>query len=409
MKILYLYLFPMWGNGSGAFLRELTAELTNRGHEIAIVSPDKRKLPKVKHYVVTPWHNGVFVGHPELPNAKKWGDMTGEELGKVYLAYLKTSLEAVQDFKPDVVHVFHTAFLPDIGRIIRALFGTKFIITTHGSDLAYLAKDKRFIPLISDANKAAKTITAVSDFTKRWYLDMFGHDIARKTKVVVGGVNMGHYKRDAKLIDELNKKYNLTDKHVVLFTGRLTEHKGVIYLVRAAQKINNAVIVIVGDGPEREKLEAEVKKRGLPNVVFTGYMNTSNPLFHAFYERADVYVSPSVWDEPLGLTILEAMAARTPVVATRKGGVATMINEGVNGFLVRARNSGEIADVVNLLLADDKLREKIANASYKTVVEKFSWEKIAQRFEKIYRSARGKEKFEAGPIDEVLTKIFYSK
>ena len=400
-------MFPLWGNGSAAYLRELSQQLIGRGHSIAIVAPDKRKLPGVKHYQVRPPQMGVFLGHPELPKAKKFADMNAQELGEIYMSYLTTSLQAVQDFKPDVVHVFHTAFLPDIGRVIRALFGTKFIITTHGgSDLGYLVKDKRFIPLISDANRAAKTITGVSDFTKRWYMDMFGHNLARKISIVVGGVNLSHYKRDPKLIDEINRKYNLAGKYVVLFTGRLTEQKGVIYLVRAAQRMSNAVVLIVGDGPERERLEAEVKKRGLPNVVFTGYINTSNQLFHAFYERADVFVSPSLFDEALGLTILEAMAAHTPVVATRKGGVLTIINEGVNGFLIRARNSTEIADVVNLLLTDDKLREKIANAAHKTVVDKFSWEKIAQKMEKIYESARGKEKFDAGPLDELLVKIF---
>lgn len=409
MKILFLYHFPMWGNGSGAFLRELTAELTKRGHQIAVVAPDKRKLPGVKHYVAQPPQMGVFVGHPELPKAKRFGDMDGKELGEIYLSYLKITLQAVSDFKPDVIHVFHIPFLPEIARIIKMLFGTKYIITTHGSDLSFLAKDKRYIPLLHEASKNALAITAVSEFTKLWYLRLFGQDIKRKTSVIVGGVNMEHFKTDPKLLKEIDKKYNLAGKHIVLFTGRLTEHKGVIYLVKAAQKINNAVVVIIGDGPERQTLEAEVKKRGLPNIVFTGYMNTSNPLFHAFYERADIFVSPSVWDEPLGLTILEAMAARTPVVATRKGGVATMINEGVNGFLVRARNSSEIADAVNLLLTDDKLRTKMGNAAYKTVSDKFAWDKIAARFEKLYESAKGKEKIEAGPIDELLTKIFYTK
>jgi len=409
MRILYLYLFPLWGNGSGAFLRELSQEMVKRGHSVGIVAPDKRRLPGIKHYQVNPPQMGVFVGHPELPKAKKFSEMNGKELGDIYVSYFKTTLDAVADFKPDLIHVFHIPFLPEVARIIKVLFGTKYIITTHGSDLNFLAKDKRYIPLLHEANRNAAAITANSDFSKFWYMRLFGLDIKRKLSVIVGGVNLEHYKRDVKYINEINKKYNLTGKNVVLFTGRLTKNKGVIYLVKAAEKMNNAVVVIVGDGPEREALENEVKKKGLPNVVFTGYINTTNPLFHAFYERADIFVSPSVWDEPLGLTILEAMAARCPVVATRKGGVMTMINEGVNGFLVRARNSREIADIVNLLLADDKLREKIGNAAYKTVVDKFSWEKIAGRFEKIYESARGKEKVEAGPLDELLTRIFYGK
>jgi glycosyltransferase involved in cell wall biosynthesis len=409
MRILFLYHFPMWGNGSGAFLRELTAELIKRGHTIGVVAPDKRKLPGVKHYVAHPPQMGVFVGHPELPKAKKFGDMDGKELGDIYLSYFKVTLEAVSDFKPDVIHVFHIPFLPEIARIIKVLFGIKYIITTHGSDLSFLAKDKRYIPLLHEANRAATAITANSDFVKLWFLRLFGEDTRKKTSVIVGGVNLEHYKRETKHINEINRKYNLKGKNVVLFTGRLTQHKGVIYLAKAAQKMNNAVVVIVGDGPERKEIEAFVKKKGLPNVVFTGYINTTNPMFHAFYERADIFVSPSVWDEPLGLTILEAMAAKTPVIATRKGGVVTMINEGVNGFLVRARNSSEIADTVNLLLADEKLRLKMGNAAYKTVVERFSWDKIAGRFEKLYEGARGKEKVDAGPMDELLTKIFTPK
>lgn len=407
MKILFLYLFPLWGNGSGSFLRELSAELVKRGHEVGVVAPDKRKLKGVKHYVVTPPQYGVYVGHPELPNAKKFAEMNGKELGDIFHTYLKASIEAVHDFKPDVVHAFHMPFLPEAARILREIYGIKYLITSHGSELNYFAQDRRFIPLIREANKAAKFITANSDFTKNLYMKLFGHDIKNKTSVIVGGVNIGHYKRDPKLIDEINKKYNLTGKKVVLYTGRLTKHKGVIYLVRAAKKINNAVVVIVGDGPERKMLEETVKELGLPNVIFTGYINTQNAIFHAFYERADVYVSPSVWEEPLGLTILEAMAAHTPVVATRKGGVTTIINEGVNGFLVRARNSTEIADLVNLLLADDKLRAKIGEAAHKTVIEKFSWEKIAQRFERLYEQMKGKEKVpESLPLDDFFKRMF---
>lgn len=400
-------MFPLYGNGSGAFLRELSAKLVEKGHDVAILAPDKRKLKGIKHYIANPPQSGVFVGHPELPDAKKFSDMSGRELGDIFISYFRSTLNAIDDFKPDVIHAFHMPFLPEIARIVKEMYGIKYLITSHGSELNYLAADRRLVPLIRESNRAAKFITANSEFTKQWYLKVFGPDITNRTSVIVGGVNIDHYKRDQKLLDEINKKYNLTGKKVVLFTGRLTKHKGVMYLVKAAKKINNAVVVIVGDGPERKALEAEVKALGLPNVVFAGYINTGNPIFHAFYERADVFVVPSIWDEPLGLTILEAMAAHTPVVATRKGGVMTIINEGVNGFLVRARNSSEISDMVNLLLADEKLRKTIGEAAYKTVVDKFSWEKIAQKFEKLYEQAKGKEKTpENLPLDEFFKRMF---
>ena len=124
-------MFPLWGNGSGAFLRELTSEMSKRGHEVAIVSPDKRKLPGVKHYVVNSPQDGVFVSHPEWPKGRKFFDMNGQELGSIYNAYLKTSIEATADFNPEIIHVFHTAFLPGIARVLKVLFGI-YLVSTNG-------------------------------------------------------------------------------------------------------------------------------------------------------------------------------------------------------------------------------------------------------------------------------------
>lgn len=409
MRILFLYMFPLFGNGSGSYLRTLSAQLVKRGHDIAILAPETRTIENIKIYNPNLSQTGVFVGHPELPDGKKYEDMDGKELGDIYVSYLQTALQAVSEFKPEVIHVFHTAFLPEIGRFIKALFGVRFIITTHGSDLSYLIKDRRFLPLVSDANRSARFITAVSGFTKDWYLEIFGNDLKRKTLVIMGGVDVSKFIKDPVNIEKINKTYGLTGQKVILFTGRLTVHKGVIYLVRAAASIKG-VVVIVGDGPERKTLEEEVKKRNLYNVVMVGYLNNTDPLFHSFYERADVYVSPSIWDEPLGLTILEAMGSNTAVVATRKGGVTDIINENVNGFLVRARNSKEIAKTVNMLSENDELRKKIAQAGHDTVLQKFTWERIADRFEKLYLEARTKEKIkDAGPLDELVKKIFGGK
>jgi len=87
-------------------------------------------------------------------------------------------------------------------------------------------------------------------------------------------------------------------------------------------------------------------------------------IFHEFYERADVYVSPSIWEEPLGLTILEAMAAGNSGGSHEKRRNSFGYKEGENGFFVRARNSKQIAETVNMLLNDDALRARVSqNAS----------------------------------------------
>ena len=312
--------------------------------------------------------------------------MNGKELGDIYNAYLKTSIGAVADFEPEIIHVFHTAFLPGIARLLKILFGIKFIITTHGSDLSYLETDRRFMGLINDANRVARYITAVSEPTKRKYLKMFGAKLRHKTKVIMGGVNMANYTRNPEKRAEIDAKFGLKDKKVVLFTGRLTENKGVKYLIRAAKDIKGTVLIL-GGGAEKEKLENLIKAEKIKNVIMGGYINPAKAsLFHEFYERADVYVSPSVWEEPLGLTILEAMAAGTPVVATKKGGIVSVIKEGENGFFVRARNSKQIAETVNMLLVNDELRVKVSENARKTIENNFTWQKIASQFEEIYKS-----------------------
>src|SRR3989337_1910793 len=103
MRILFLYMFPLWGNGSGSYLRGLTKELVARGHAVGIVAPDKRKLPGIKHFMVSQDAEGVFVGHPELPNAKCFGDMSGKELGRVFETYLNRTIDAVSDFNPAII------------------------------------------------------------------------------------------------------------------------------------------------------------------------------------------------------------------------------------------------------------------------------------------------------------------
>jgi glycosyltransferase involved in cell wall biosynthesis len=218
---MFTYMFPLWGNGSGAWLRALAAELVKKGHAVSIVAPETRRLSGVKHYVVKPPQIGVFVGNPELLEAKKYELMSGVELGKIYTSYIDATLPAVKEFQPEIVHAFHTVFLPPIARLIKVLYGIKFIITTHGSDLHYLARDRRYVGLIKDALKVSSLVTANSNFTRRWFMQMFGSECSDKLRTIPGGVYMHEYKSTQADKDLIDKKYNLKGKKVVLFTGRL--------------------------------------------------------------------------------------------------------------------------------------------------------------------------------------------
>lgn len=383
MKILFLYDFPLWGSGSGTYLRNLASELIRLNHKVGIVCPEERRFleDKIKQYRVQLPQIPVFVGHPELKGAKRYSELSEREITDVYKSFLDTTLEAVANFKPDLIHVQHLSLISWVARYISALKNIKYIITSHGSCLYDILSDKRYLSLCEDAVRHAKAITVVSGDTRSKFLKTFGRNYAKNIFVIPGGVDINNYpfKLDT---SEIDKKYKLKDKKLVLFTGRLISHKGVKYLVKAAKDIK-AEIFIIGDGPERQYLSELISLRGLKNVHLLGYMRGEKLL--AFYYRADVFVAPSVWDEPLGLTILEAMASKTPVVATRKGGIPLLVKPGYNGVFVRSRNSQEIAEAVNKLLDDDKLRKKMGEAARETVEKKFTWKKIALKFDRLYK------------------------
>jgi glycosyltransferase involved in cell wall biosynthesis len=380
-------MFPLWGNGSGAWLRRLIIHLREKypdDFQAAIVAPETRVLKEAKIFRLKPPFTGVFVGNPELPEAKKYVKFSNQEHIQIYNYYLLRCAKAVAKFKPDLIHVFHTAFLPPVARHLANFYKKPFVISTHGSDLYYLKEDSRWRSLVRDASLRAKFITANSNFTREWYLQMFGRDLAKKTRTIPAGVGVDiDFSKDVSWID---KKYKFRYDKMVLFTGRLTQHKGVEYLIKAARQIN-AEIVILGDGPERKYLESLIIKYKLTNVHMLGYFSQRLGEINDFYLRSDIYVAPSVWNEPLGLVILEAMVHKTPVVVSRKGGVTTIVKDGLNGFLVRPKSAKIIAQKVNLLLQDDKLREKMGERAYRSVVERFSWDKIATKFYNLYNKS----------------------
>jgi len=384
MNILFLYDFPLWGSGSGTYLRNLIQELIKLNHKVGIVAPEERRFleDKTKQYAVKLPQIPVFIAHPELKGAKRYSELTDREITEIYNAYLSPTLEAVENFQPDIIHVNHLSLITWVARYISGLKSIKYIITTHGSCLSNILANKRYLPLTEDAIRAARAITTVSGHTRTAFLKNFGRNYAKNFYIIPGGVDMKMFPNQMD-VSPIEKKYKIkTGEKVVLFCGRLSSEKGIRYLISAAKKIKGRVFV-VGDGPERKHLESLIMRKKIENVHLLGYLMPEEII--DFYYRADVFVAPSVVDEALGLSILEAMAARTPVIATRKGGIPMLVKNRVNGLFVRARNSGKIAQACNKLLENDELRKKMGEAARKTVEERFTWQKTAEQFDRLYR------------------------
>jgi glycosyltransferase involved in cell wall biosynthesis len=185
----------------------------------------------------------------------------------------------------------------------------------------------------------------------------------------------------------LRRKAGLGDcERVVLAVGRLSHEKGHAHLIRAAVAWKDkARVMIVGDGPERARLESQVRDLGLAGrVVFAGTTANVAP----FYALADVFVLPSL-SEGSPNAMLEAMASGVPVVATRVGGVPEIAVDGVTALLGAARDPLFLARAVNTLLDDRALATRLACAARHTVSTHFTPEQRAWRLSRVYAAVGG--------------------
>lgn len=385
-RVLMLYDFPLKGGGSGPYVKYLSLRLQERGYEVAIALPDKQKVHEgIKQYNLKLPQIPVFIGRPGLEKAKKYSELTNKEITELYFAFLKGTVKAVEDFKPDIVNVHHAMLGSWVARYIRSLYNVKFVVTSHGSCLNAIAQDRRYFRLTRDALRAANAITVVSGDTKVKLIHMFGSpEISNKIRTIPGGVKWSLFseKKKKASLQDLARKFHIQNEKVVLFSGRLISEKGVEYLIKAASRIRGQ-IVIAGDGPQKEKLANLIANKKIKNVNLLGYVD--HDLLIKIYYLADVFVSPSVWDDPMPLTIVEAMAAGLPVVVTRRGGIPLAVKDNYNGLFVKLRNPDDIVEKVNILLDNKELRKKMGERGRSVVKEKFVWTKIADRFHNLFK------------------------
>lgn len=378
-----LYDFPLHGGGSGAYVKYLSLRLKEAyKYQLAIAAPDEEAVPGIEHFKLNLPQTPVYLGRPGLESAKKYSDLSQREIGEMYCSFLKGTIQTVEAFRPDIIHVHHAMINSWAARFARSVYGTRFIVTSHGSCLQAISRDRRYFRMTRDALRAANAVTVVSGDTRAKLLRMFGYDLSAKTRTIPGGVRLSLFAKE-RPVRTIREKFHLDSKKIALFTGRLITEKGVEYLVKAAKKINGQV-VIAGDGPQRAHLEDIVKRLRLTNVTILPFVRKYEEFLDLYY-ASDVFVSPAVWDEPLGLTIIEAMAARTPVIVTRRGGVTMAVKDGVNGLYVRPRNSTEIANAVNKLFANPELSKRMGSRGRAVVEARFTWTNIAERFDKLYQ------------------------
>ncbi len=216
-----------------------------------------------------------------------------------------------------------------------------------------------------------------------------------RIRLVHNGINTAHYAvlPEASVIQTYRKRWQLSDGHPVIGgIGRLAagEVKGFDLLLAATCLLKEAIpglqVLIVGDGPRRPFLEDVAERLGiLGQVHFVGKVEDIRiPL-----ALMDVYVFPSRWPEAFGLTLIEAMVAGKPVVATRIGAVPEIMRDGIDGLLTDPEDIGALAKNIERFLNDRTLAEKLSRKAQIRVRDQFDSEQMALKVEKVYQEVIG--------------------
>lgn len=228
----------------------------------------------------------------------------------------------------------------------------------------------------------ADKIIVLSSEAEEYFLQLGVYK--EKIQVIPNAVN---YEQFANFHTTANFKqqYNIDGK-VVLFVSNLQKRKGAQHLIKVIpqiiQELPNTNFVIVGEGPYRKYLENLSNRLQIKNkIIFTGHLSPKKLL--EAYHAADVFVLPSAF-EGLPTVILEAMASGVPVVASKVGGIPSVIQNGITGFLVNYGDMEQIAEAVTNILSSEKLA-KLMGKNGKKISKNYAWSIIYKKIEDVYR------------------------
>ena len=307
-----------------------------------------------------------------------------------------------------VVHC-HTWYTHFGGILAQIGYGVPFVLTTHSLEPHRPWKREQLghgydlsTWIEKTAMERADAIIAVSRGMKQDVLDLFDVD-ERKIEVIYNGIDTDEFHPVTSTATLERFGIDPTMPYV-LFVGRITRQKGIIHLVNAIRHIDERVQIVLcagqPDTPEigqemTERVQAVQKTR--PNVIWIReWVDTAAKI--ELYSHAAVFCCPSIY-EPFGIINLEAMACGTPVVGSAVGGIKEIILPGETGYLVEFEQHREspfeavdpeafarsLAAPINRIVADDKLRRAMGEASRNRAVEHFSWKAIAQEVLALYR------------------------
>ncbi|MCX6763204.1 MAG: glycosyltransferase family 4 protein [Candidatus Moranbacteria bacterium] len=380
MKILFFnYEYPPLGGGAGNatfyILKELS-KITDLEIDLITSSPDEKyREEKI----------GDNIRIYKLPigkNEKNLHFQSQKDLlvyaWKAYFFARKLIRRlAEENTKYDLSHSFFGVPCGFISYCLKRRFKIPYIVSLRGADVP--GYSERFPAIYFILKPLIRRIWSNADFVVSNSQGL--KDLAIKTNcrqeigIIPNGIDTSQFK------PHLEASLPSND-FKILCVSRITERKGIKYLIEAMKYLPEIITLeIVGEGNEKEKLEKLAENLKLKNrIKFLGLI--SHEKLPEIYQSAYVFVLPSL-NEGMSNTILEALAAGLPIIATDTGGTKELLRDGENGFIIQMKNAKNIAEKIEKLMADDTLRKNMSLVSRKKA-ESLSWKNVADKYLSLY-------------------------
>lgn len=375
--------------GMEIHIRDLVNGLIERGHKVSIItSHHPEGIEKEERKNLTIYY---LRSKPKYTREKFYLESTR----------LFKALNKQENF--DIVHSQSTLAC---GYVKYSKKVSPIVLTSHGT-----AQNE--IKTVLERRSSLKSLLAIPIWLKIRLLDEptifnradkiiavsneLGEDIKRqynlpeeKLVVIPNGIDTNRFK--ALNIGELKEKWGLKDEKIILSVGKINKEKGFHLLLQAFPEVfkenKNTKLFIVGIGSYLNNLKKKASNLNISdNVVFTG--RVSNEDLIKYYNLADMLVFPTLRMEGLPYVILESMACGKPVIASRIGGIPTVIESYKDGILVEPGNLKELKEKILEVLNDEELARRLAINGRNKVLREFSLDKMVEDTVKVYEKVLG--------------------
>lgn len=366
--------YPTYG-GSGIVGSELGRELAVRGHNVHfIASALPTRLTELNERVH--FHEVEMMSYPLFEH-------------QPYDLALATKMATVaRSENLDLLHV-HYAIPHSISAIlaresIKQKRYVPVITTLHGTDITLVGADRSYLPITRYGLQQSDGITAVSKFLKQATIETFDFD---EIEVIPNFISPDLYRREkgSPICRDLSPNGEKLLVHVSNFRPVKRPADCVEILAKVREKGGNARLVMVGDGPELSAVRHRAKQLNVADeTIFVG----KQAKIVDYLAIADVFLLPSA-EESFGLAALEAQACEVPVIATKVGGIAEVVNDRESGFLSDIGDAEKMANDALKFITDEEMRRSFGERGRELAVSRYSSEKIIPQYIKFYEKVLG--------------------